>query len=71
MEGEWSSETFRLCRMVVHFMLDQRKPLGFLTLIKGSAIKKEVRERVRGDGAIRRSLRSSYQFITQEIQLLC
>jgi hypothetical protein len=35
-EGELSSETSR--SVVVHFMLDQRKPLGFLTFVKGSAI---------------------------------
>jgi hypothetical protein len=32
MEGEWSSET--TLSVVVHFMLDQRKPLGVLSFVK-------------------------------------
>jgi hypothetical protein len=43
MEGELSSETSR--SVVVHFMLDKRKPLGVLSFVKGSAIKKAVGKR--------------------------
>jgi hypothetical protein len=43
-EGEWSSETFRLRRMVVQFMLDQRKPeVSFIGLCN----KGERGERIR------------------------
>jgi hypothetical protein len=42
MEGEWSSETSR--SVVVHFMLDQRKPLGFLTLINALQLKGSTQE---------------------------
>jgi hypothetical protein len=56
--------------MVVHFMLDQRKPFGFPFLCKSTAIEESGGKR-NGNAEEDKFFTASYQFITEDTDLLC